>query len=118
VVPASPVQPAPAPPGWPQSRAPLLRRSAWSIDAGTDITRTPRKPLSTDVDRDLSDLATRVVLGVSRLEDLADQVDGPLEVGLPDAATPVQRWSLALRAPFEDALSSPMDAALASEEGS
>ncbi len=83
--------------------APLLRRSAWSIDADTDVTRPPRGPLATDLERDLSDLATQVVLGVSGLADLADQVDGPLEEGLPEAATPVQRWSLALRQPFVDA---------------
>jgi exonuclease V gamma subunit len=83
--------------------APLLRRSAWSIDADTDVTRPPRGPLATDLERDLSDLATQVVLGVSGLADLADQVDGPLEEGLPEAPTPVQRWSLALRQPFVDA---------------
>jgi exodeoxyribonuclease V gamma subunit len=83
--------------------APLLRRSAWSIDGGTDIARPPRRPLATDVERDLSDLATQVVLGVTALADLADQVDGPLEEGLPAAPTPVQRWSLALREAFTDA---------------
>jgi hypothetical protein len=55
------------------------------------------------VERDLSDLATQVVLGVSTLAELADQVDGPLEEGLPEAATPVQRWSSALQGAFADA---------------
>jgi len=83
--------------------APLLRRAAWSIDEDTDIARPPREPLATDAERDLSDLAMQVVLGVAVLADFAEQVDGPLEEGLPEAPTPVQRWSLALREPFVDA---------------
>jgi len=59
--------------------------------------------LATDAERDLSDLAMQVVLGVKVLADFAEQVDGPLEEGLPEAPTPVQRWSLALREPFVDA---------------
>ena len=82
---------------------PLLRHAAWSIDDAIDVARPQREPLSTDVERDLSDLATQVVLGVSTLADLADQVDGPLEEGLPSGATPVQRWSSALRGAFVDA---------------
>jgi exodeoxyribonuclease V gamma subunit len=83
--------------------APLLPRSAWSIDATTDVTRPPSGVLKSDVERDLGDPAVRVVLGVSSLADFATQEDGPLEVGLPDAPTPVQRWSLALREPVRRA---------------
>jgi exodeoxyribonuclease V gamma subunit len=82
---------------------PLLRYSSWSLDADTDVARPQRAPLSTDIERDLSDLATQVVLGVTTLAELADQVDGPLEEGLPAAATPVQRWSTALQGAFTDA---------------
>jgi len=99
---------------------PLLRRSAWSITAETDVTQPLRAPLSTDVERDLSDLATQVVLGVSTLAEFADQVDGPLEEGLPEAATPVQRWSVALQGAFADAFgagSAADDASVADAHG-
>ena len=81
--------------------AALLPRSAWSIDATTDVRLPPSGTFKQDVERDLDDPAVGVVLGVSALSDLADQVDGPLEDGLPEAPTPVQRWSLALRRPLE-----------------
>jgi hypothetical protein len=81
--------------------AALLPRAAWSIDATTDVRLPPSGTLKTDVARDLEDPAVGVVLGVGSLEELADQQDGPLEEGLPDAPTPVQRWSLALREPLE-----------------
>jgi hypothetical protein len=83
---------------WP---AALLPRSAWSIDATTDVRLPPSGTFKRDVERDLDDPAVGVVLGVSALSDLADQDDGPLEDGLPEAPTPVQRWSLALRGPLE-----------------
>ena len=81
--------------------AALLPRSAWSIDATTDVRLPPSGTFKRDVERDLDDPAVGVVLGVSALSDLADQDDGPLEDGLPEAPTPVQRWSLALRGPLE-----------------
>jgi exodeoxyribonuclease V gamma subunit len=81
--------------------AALLPRSAWSIDATTDVRLPPSGTFKQDVERDLDDPAVSVVLGVSALSDLADQEDGPLEDGLPEAPTPVQRWSLALRGPLE-----------------
>jgi exodeoxyribonuclease V gamma subunit len=83
--------------------APLLPRSAWSIDATTDVARPPTGTLKSDAERDLAEPAVRVVLGAAALADLATQEDGPLEAGLPDAPTPVQRWSLALRAPLQRA---------------
>ncbi len=81
--------------------APLLPRAAWSIDASTDVRLPPSGTLSDDVERDLDDPAVSLVLGVRSLAELADQEDGPLEEGLPEAPTPVQRWSLALREPLE-----------------
>lgn len=81
----------------------LLPRAAWSIDATTDVTLPPGGTLRTAVERDLEDPAVGVVLGITALADLAGQEDGPLEQGLPDAPTPVQRWSLALRTPLHDA---------------
>jgi exodeoxyribonuclease V gamma subunit len=86
--------------------APLLPRAAWRIEPSTDLLRAPEPDLATDVERDLGDAATRAVLGVGSLRDLAMQDDGPLEEGLPDAPTPVQRWSRALREPLVDALES------------
>lgn len=82
--------------------APLLPRAAWSIDATTDLRVPPTGALKEALGRDLEDVAVGVVLGVSSLADLALQDDGPLEEGLPDAPTPVQRWSLALRAPLTE----------------
>lgn len=82
--------------------APLLPRAAFTLDATADVTLPPSGTLRGDVARDLDDAAVGVVLGVSTLADLAGQVDGPLEVGLPDAPTPVQRWAAALRAPLTD----------------
>ncbi len=84
--------------------APLLPRAAWRIGADTDVHRPPTGELASDVTRDLQDATTRVVLGASSLPELALQDDGALEEGLPDAATPVQRWSLALREPLAAAL--------------
>jgi hypothetical protein len=81
--------------------AALLPRAAWSIDATTDVRLPPSGTFKQDVERDLDDPAVGVVLGVSALSDLADQEDGPLEDSLPEAPTPVQRWSLALRGPLE-----------------
>ena len=86
--------------------APLLPRAAWRIEPSTDLLRAPEPDLATDVERDLGDAATRAVLGAGSLRDLAMQDDGPLEDGLPDAPTPVQRWSRALREPLVDALES------------
>jgi hypothetical protein len=94
--------------------AALLPRSAWSIDASTDVRLPPSGALKKDVERDLDDPAVGVVLGVASLAELADQQDGPLEEGLPDAPTPVQRWSLALRGPLERPFSR---AAAAAEDG-
>ena len=82
--------------------APLLPRAAWSIDATTDLSVPPTGALKEALGRDLEDVAVGVVLGVDTLADLARQDDGPLEEGLPDAPTPVQRWSLALRAPLTE----------------
>ena len=81
--------------------APLLPRAAWSIDGATDLTIAPSGSFATDVTRDLEDAAFRVVVGAGSLAELAQQDDGPLEEGLPDAPTPLQRWSLALREPLE-----------------
>ena len=81
--------------------APLLPRAAWSIDATTDLTVAPSGGFASDVQKDLDDAAFRVVVGAGSLAELAHQDDGPLEEGLPDAPTPLQRWSLALREPLE-----------------
>ena len=82
--------------------AALLPRAAFHLDATVDLTRPATGTLRADVARDLDDPATAIVLGVTDLPDLAAQVDGPLEEGLPDAPTPAQRWSAALRAPLTD----------------
>lgn len=84
--------------------APLLPRAAWRIEPSTDLLCVPAPDLASDVARDLGDAATRVVLGATTLRELALQDDGPLEDGLPDAPTPVQRWSLALREPLDHTL--------------
>ena len=84
--------------------APLLPRAAWRIGADTDVHRPPMGELASDVSRDLEDATTRVVLGATSLPELALQDDGALEEGLPEAPTPVQRWSLALRSPLAAAL--------------
>jgi hypothetical protein len=89
--------------------APLLPRAAWSIDATSDVTLPPSGTLKTDVERDLSDVALQVVLGVGSLAELAAQEDGPLEDGLPDAPTPVQRWSLALCEPLRRPFALPIE---------
>ncbi len=88
--------------------APLLPRAAWSLDATSDVTLPPSGTLKSDVERDLSDTALQVVLGVGSLAELAEQDDGPLEVGLPDAPTPVQRWSLALCEPLRSPFALPI----------
>jgi hypothetical protein len=94
--------------------APLLPRAAWTLGTGAgadvDVSRPPTGELANDVARDLQDPAVRVVLGVSSLPELARQVDGPLEQGLPDAPTPVQRWSSALVGTLTDVLGHPSDA--------
>jgi exodeoxyribonuclease V gamma subunit len=94
--------------------APLLPRAAWTLGgdggADVDVSRPPTGVLATDVERDLKDPAVRVVLGVGSLPELAHQADGPLERGLPDAATPVQRWSCALVGALSDALDVGVDA--------
>lgn len=84
--------------------APLLPRAAWRIEPSTDLLRAPAPDLASDVARDLGHAATRVVLGATTLRELALQDNGPLEDGLPDGPTPVQRWSLALREPLTLAL--------------
>ena len=89
--------------------APLLPRAAWSIDATSDVTLPPSGTLKADVERDLSDAALQVVLGVGSLAELAAQEDGPLEDGLPDAPTPVQRWSLALCEPLRRPFALPIE---------
>jgi hypothetical protein len=88
--------------------APLLPRAAWSIDATSDVTLPPSGTLKSDVERDLADAALQVVLGVGSLAELAEQDDGPLEEGLPDAPTPVQRWSLALCEPLRSPFALPI----------
>jgi exodeoxyribonuclease V gamma subunit len=88
--------------------AALLPRAAWSLDATSDVALPPSGTLKADVERDLSDAAVQVVLGVGSLAELASQDDGPLEDGLPDAPTPVQRWSLALCEPLRDAFALPI----------
>ena len=88
--------------------APLLPRAAWSLDATSDVTLPPSGTLKSDVERDLADTALQVVLGVGSLAELAEQDDGPLEEGLPDAPTPVQRWSLALCEPLRSPFALPI----------
>jgi exodeoxyribonuclease V gamma subunit len=83
--------------------APLLPRASWRIGPDTDVRRSPTGDLAADVARDLGRATTRVVLGASTLPELAQQDDGVLEEGLPDAPTPVQRWSSALRGPIASA---------------
>jgi hypothetical protein len=86
------------------------------MDATTDVTLPPTGTLKSDVARDLDDPAVGMVLGVGALAELAGQEDGPLEVGLPAAPTPVQRWSLAVRGPLEEPFAPAADAAHAAAD--
>jgi len=97
--------------------AALLPRAAWSIDEATDLAMPPSGRFAEDVKRDLSDPAVGVVLGVESLAELAAQEHGPLEEGLPDAPSPVQRWSLALREPLRRPFAHALDDALGGADG-